>query len=251
MMDAMDRGELQGAVALVTGSARNIGRAIALDLAEAGASVVIHAKTSRPQVEEVVREIEAKGGRALAHLADLTDPDAVALMVEAVVGAFGRVDILVNNAALRRDAPIGEISYRDWREVVTSILDATFLCSQACVPHLAKEGRGAIINIGGVAAHAGVGGRAHVVAAKSGVAGLTQGLAAELADRNITVNCVAPGYIATNRDHVPPQFQKRPVPVGRPGTPDEIAGAVRYLCGPRARYITGQILHVNGGWYMA
>jgi 3-oxoacyl-[acyl-carrier protein] reductase len=242
--------ELDGTVAIVTGSARNIGRAIALELAGAGAAVVINAKTSKREAEAVAKEITDEGGRAMAHLADVTRPEAVRAMVAAAVERFGRLDLLVNNAALRRDAPVTEIGYEDWREVVASILDAAFLCSQASVPHLAQHGRGAIVSIGGVAGHAGVAGRAHVVAAKAGVAGLTKGLAAELAPHGITANCVVPGYIRTERAHIPPHFQERPVLLGRPGTPEEVAGAVRYLCGPSARFITGQTIHLNGGWYM-
>ena len=242
--------ELDGAVAIVTGSARNIGRAIATRLAAAGAAVVVNARSSSEAAEETARGIEASGGKALVHMADVTDPDQVDGLVVAAIERFGRLDILVNNAALRRNAPITEISYEDWREIVASILDAAFLCCRAAVPHLGKNGRGAIVNIGGVAGHAGVGGRIHVVAAKAGIAGLTKGLADELAPQGITVNCVAPGYIATVRDHIPPHFQTRPVPLGRPGEPDEIAQMVRYLCGSGARYVTGQVMHVNGGWYM-
>ena len=243
-------GELDGTVAIVTGSARNIGRAIALQLAAAGAAVVVHARTSREAAEATAREIAKRGGRALVHLADVTSPEQVEGLLAAAVERFGQLDLLVNNAALRRNAPVTEISYEDWREVTASILDAAFLCVRASVPYLASGGRGAIVNIGGVAGHAGVGGRAHVVAAKAGVAGLTKGLAAELAPQKIVVNCVAPGYIHTERDHIPPHFQERPVPLGRPGRPAEIAAIVRYLCGPSARYITGQVVHVNGGWYM-
>jgi 3-oxoacyl-[acyl-carrier protein] reductase len=243
-------GELDGTVAIVTGSARNIGRAIALQLAAAGAAVVVHARTSREAAEATAREIAKRGGRALVHLADVTSPEQVEGLVAAAVERFGQLDLLVNNAALRRNAPVTEISYEDWREVTASILDAAFLCVRASVPYLASGGRGAIVNIGGVAGHAGVGGRAHVVAAKAGVAGLTKGLAAELAPQKIVVNCVAPGYIHTERDHIPPHFQERPVPLGRPGQPDEIAAMVRFLCGPQARYVTGQVIHVNGGWYM-
>jgi 3-oxoacyl-[acyl-carrier protein] reductase len=171
-------------------------------------------------------------------------------MVAAAVDRFGRLDILVNNAALRKNAPLRDISYAEWREVTASILDATFLCVRASLPHLERSERAAIVNLGGVAGHAGVGGRAHVVAAKAGVAGLTKGLAAEFAPAGITVNCVAPGYVRTERDHVPQQFKDRPVPLGRPAEVDEIASMVRYLCGPEARYVTGQVIHVNGGWYL-
>lgn len=244
-------GELRDTVAIVTGSARNIGRAIALELSSAGAAVVVHAKTSQKDAEAVAREIEAKGGRAMVHLADLSRPEAARGMVDATLETFGRVDTLVNSAAMRRDAPIGEITFESWTEVIGSILDATFLCSQACVPHLSAHGKGSIINIGGVAAHTGIGGRAHVVAAKAGVTGLTRGLAEELAAQNITVNCISPGYIDTKRDHIPAHFLERPVPLQRPGTPAEVAAAVRYLCGPSARFITGHTLQINGGWYMA
>jgi len=242
--------ELDGAVAIVTGSARNIGRAIALQLAASGATVVVNARTSREAAEATGGEIEARGGKALVHLADVTSPEQVEGLVRATVERFGRLDVLVNNAALRKNAPITEISYEDWRAITASILDAAFLCCRGAVPHLARSGRGAIVNIGGVAGHSGVGGRLHVVAAKAGIAGLTKGLAAELAPESVTVNCVAPGYIGTERDHVPPHFQERAVPLGRPGLPDEIAAMVRFLAGPEARYVTGQVIHVNGGWYM-
>jgi 3-oxoacyl-[acyl-carrier protein] reductase len=242
--------ELDGAVAIVTGSARNIGRAIALQLAAAGAAVVVNAKSSREAADETAGRITASGGRAIVHMADLTRSDQVDGLIAQAVAQFGRLDVLVNNAALRRNAPITQISDQDWREITASILDAAFYCCRAAVPHLVKGGRGAIVNIGGVAGHAGVGGRLHVVAAKAGIAGLTKGLAAELAPQGVVVNCVSPGYIGTERDHIPPHFQERPVPLGRPGRPDEIAAMVRYLCGPSARYITGQVVHVNGGWYM-
>lgn len=242
--------ELEGCVVIVTGSARNIGRCIALELADAGAAVVIHTRTDLDAARSVEREIVDSGAQAMTHAADVGDPDQVRGLVDAALAKFGRIDILVNNAASRGDAPLENISLEDWRKVHSSILDGAFLCSQACAPHLSANGRGAIINIGGVAGQAAVGGRAHVVAAKAGIAGLTRALAAELADSDITVNCISPGYIDTKRDHVPPHFRDRPVPLKRPGKPDEIAAAVRFICGPNARYITGQTLGVNGGWHM-
>ena len=244
--------ELAGQVAVVTGSARNIGRAIAETLADAGAAVVVNARTSRAEVEEVAAGIRARGGRARAVMADVADPAAVKELVETAVSEFGRVDILVNNAALRRDGPLEGITYEEWRTVLGVILDGAFLCSQAAVQHMKRIGAGAIVNIGGVGGHVGVSHRTHVAAAKSGVAGLTRAFAAELASSAITVNCVAPGHIETTRTgDLPAHFRERPVPLGRAGRPNEIADMVRYLAGPKGRFITGQVFHVNGGWHMA
>ena len=249
-MVAQNGREHEGLVAVVTGSARNIGRAIALDLAEAGAAVVVHARSSQADARAVAAEIEQRGGRASVRLADLTTPEPVRAMVDDIVREFGRIDILVNNAASRADTLLADISFEEWRRVQSSIVDATFLCSQACAPQLAKSGRGSIITLGGTAAHTGIARRVHVVAAKTAVVGMTRALAAELAEQGTTVNCVSPGHIDTKRDHVPPHFAARPAPINRPGKPEEIAAAVRFLTGPDARYITGQTLEVNGGWHM-
>jgi len=246
--------ELAGKVALVTGGARNIGRAIARSLAAGGAAVMVNAKTSRAQAEETVAMIEQASGKAALHIADATDPRAVAAMVEDTVRRFGRIDALVNNAAVRMEAPFEQITLEDWRRVISSILDAAFICTQACLPHLVKSGAGTVINIGGLTGHRGATGRVHVIASKAGLAGMTKALALDLAPHHITVNCVVPGTIESQRGlpGVPerPAHRAAPPPVGRRGEPEEVAAMVRMLCGPDARYITGQAIHVNGGGYM-
>lgn len=244
--------ELAGKVALVTGGARNIGRAISLALAAGGAAVVVNANTSRDEAERTVAAIRAAGGRAALYLADVTDAKAVAAMVEAATGEFGRLDVLVNNAAVRAETPFAEMKLEEWHRVLSTVLDGAFLCAQACLPHLVRAGGGSIVNIGGLTAHKGAAGRAHVVTAKAGLAGMTRALALDLAPQGITVNCVVPGTIETLRGapERPAHRQGLP-PAGRRGEPDEVASAVRFLCGPGARYITGQSLHVNGGGFMA
>jgi len=250
-----DASELAGKVILVTGGARNIGRAIARALAAGGAAVMVNANTSREDAQQTVALINSAGGRAALHFADVTDVGAVSAMVEAAVGEFGRLDALVNNAATRAETPFSGMKVEEWRRVLSVVLDGAFLCAQACLPHMVRAGGGAIVNIGGLTAHTGAAGRAHVVTAKAGLAGLTRALALELAPHAITVNSVVPGTIETLRGlpgtpERPPYRQGLP-PVGRRGEPDEVASAVRFLCGPGARYITGQSLHVNGGGYMA
>jgi 3-oxoacyl-[acyl-carrier protein] reductase len=250
-----DASELAGKVALVTGGARNIGRAIALALAAGGAAVMVNARSSRADAQQTVELIQAAGGRAALHLADVTDAGAVGAMVAAAVAEFGRLDVLVNNAAIRAETSIAEMKLEDWQRILSVVLDGAFLCAQACLPHMVRAGGGSVVNVGGMSAHKGAAGRAHVVTAKAGLAGMTRALALDLAPHRITVNCVVPGAIETLRGL--PGAPERPVhrqglpPVGRRGEPGEVAAAVRFLCGPGARYITGQSLHVNGGGYMA
>lgn len=244
--------ELEGRVAIVTGAGRNIGRVMALELARAGAAVVVNARTSRAEAEAVVNEITAFGGRATAVLADVVDPNAVDALVGAAVRQFGGIDILVNSAAVRRETAFEDLSFTEWREVLSIILDGAFLTAHAALPHLKKSGQGVVINIGGLSAHTGASGRAHVIAAKAGLAGFTRALAHELAGEGITVNCVSPGMIDTQRAGGEPSHHAGKLPpVGRRGTSEEVALLVRYLCGPAARYITGQTVHVNGGAFMA
>jgi 3-oxoacyl-[acyl-carrier protein] reductase len=238
--------ELQGRVALVTGSGRNIGRAIALALADAGASVVVNARRSSGEIEKVKAEIEASGGQASAHLADVSDEAAVRRMVDTALAKFGRLDILVNCAASRAVEPIEGIDAKRWREVTGVILDGAWFCARACLDALKKSDAGSIVNIGGLSAHTGATGRPHVIAAKEGLVGLTRALAHDLAPHNITVNCVVPGLIETVRSSASAVAHKES-PLGRRGKPEEVASAVRFLAGPGARYVTGTVLHVSGG----
>ena len=249
----MDGQDLAGRVAIVTGAGRNIGRSIALALAEGGAAVVVNARQNRAEAESVVKEIEAKGGQALAAIAEVSDTAAVETMVSAAVARFGRIDILINNAAMRRETPLDKLAFSEWREVLAVILDGAFNCVKACLPHLRASGAGAIVNIGGLSAHSGSKDRAHVITAKAGIVGLTRALAHDLADSRVTVNCVAPGLIGTAR-HVnapePRHHSLHHTLFGERGRPDDIAATVRFLCGPGARYVTGQTIHVNGGAFL-
>ena len=245
--------EIEGKVAIVTGAGRNIGRAIALALADGGASVVVNVRGNRAEAEAVAREVEATGGQALVHVGDVADAAAVQAMADAAVKRFGRIDILVNNAALRRERLFGEMDYAEWRAILDVTLDGTFHCVKACLPALRQSGSGAIVNIGGLSAHTGARDRAHVVTAKAGIVGLTRALAHDLAPDSITVNCVVPGLIGT------PRPKDRPEPAhhlthqtitGERGRPEDVAAAVRFLCGPGARYVNGQAIHSNGGAYL-
>ncbi len=246
--------ELEGRVAIVTGAGRNIGRAMALSLSEAGAAVVVNARSNRTEAEAVVGEIEARQGKALAHLGDVADAGAVAKMVEATVKRFGRIDFLINNAALRREKRFDQMTLAEWHEILGVTLDGAFHCSQACLPELRRSGSGAIVNIGGMSAHTGSKNRVHVTTAKAGLIGFTRGLAHDLAPDKITVNCVVPGLIGTPRPAGQPEPQHHAIHhtlSGERGMPDDIAASVRFLCGPGARYISGQTLHVNGGAYFS
>jgi 3-oxoacyl-[acyl-carrier protein] reductase len=245
--------ELSGKVAIVTGAGRNIGRAIALALAEAGAWIVVNARSNHGEADAVAREIAARGGKALVHIGDVADAKAVQAMADAAIKQLGRLDILVNNAALRREKPFAEMSYVEWREIMDVTLDGTFHCVKACLPALKQSGSGTIVNIGGLSAHTGAKDRAHVVTAKAGIIGFTRALAHDLADDGITVNCVVPGLIGTPRPKDKPEpahHLTHQTITGARGRPEDVAAAVRFLCGPGARYITGQAIHSNGGAYL-
>ncbi len=246
--------ELTGKVAVVTGAARNIGRAIALDLARAGARVVVHANTSGAAAAETMRLIAEEGGIAMLASGDITSEADMAALMETATDRFGRLDILVNNAALRRETKFEDLTLAEWREVVGVILDGAFICAKAALPGLKAAGGGSIINLGGMSAHTGTHDRAHVVAAKTGLVGLTRALAFDLAPFHITANCVVPGLIDTERGksgHGSAALAAQRVPLaGRRGRPEEVASMVRMLAGPQSRYITGQTMHVNGGAFL-
>jgi len=251
----VDAAPLKGRVALVTGAGRNIGRAIALALADAGAQVAVNVRASRQEGQAVVDDILARGGDALLVLADVTERAQVDAMIAAIAQRFGRLDIVVNNAAIRLEAPFGELRYADWRAAHAVCVDGAFHCTQAALPHLRRSDAGSVINIGGLTAHTGALHRAHVVSAKAGLGGLTRALAHELADSAITVNCVSPGLIDTQRQAAnasaePAHRAHHQTLLGRRGRADEVASAVVWLAGPGARFMTGQTLHVNGGAHL-
>lgn len=246
--------ELGGKVALVTGGARNIGRAISRSLAAGGAAVMVNAHTSLDDARETVHMIERSGGKAAMFVADVTDVDAVSELVDDTIKRFGRLDMLVNNAAIRRETDFDKITLQEWRRVLSIVLDGAFICAQAVLPHLIRAGGGTIINIGGQTGHRGANRRLHVVAAKGGLAAMTKGLALDLAPHEITVNCVVPGTVDTVRgsESAPelPEYRRSLPPLGRRGEPGEVAAMVRLLCGPDGRYVTGQSIQLNGGGFM-
>ena len=248
-------GRLEGKTALVTGGSRGIGRAIALAFARAGADVVVHARTSREEVEAVAAEAHALGVRALSGLADVRDAAAVDQLVAVARAQLGPIDVLVNCAAVRGERRFEELTPEEWREPLSVVLDGAYVCTRAVVGEMIAQQRGTIVNIIGLTGQAGAPRRAHVVAAKAGLVGLTKALALEYADRGITVNGVSPGMIATDRAvgsavADPLHRRARVVPLGREGRPEEVAALCCYLATEEARFVTGQIFAVNGGTYL-
>ena len=242
-------------VALVTGAGRNVGRAIALTLAASGHAVAVNVRSSVAEGRSVVDAIIRSGGTAMLCVADVADQTAVQAMIAAIASAWGRIDVLVNNAANRREAPLAEISADDWHATLRVVLDGAFFCTQGALALLKASPRAAVVKIGGLTAHTGAANRVHVVTAKAGLVGMTRALAHDIADSGITVNCVAPGMLDTQRDSAsasaqPAHHAKHRPLLGRRGSAQEVADSVRFLASDGARFITGQVLHVNGGTYL-
>ena len=242
---------LEGRVAVVTGSALNIGRATALMLAREGAKIMVHAKSNRAGVDETQHLVREAGGEADGHLADLSTWDGAKGLIDATIARFGRIDILVNNAAVRRNTLITEMSYEDWRDVLASSLDCAFLTIRHASPHMVAQKWSRIVNLGGISMFAGTPGRAHVSAAKAGMIGMSRAVASELGPHGITVNIVAPGMIDTVRGGAagarPGAASTAHIPMRREGRPEEIAHVITMLCRPEGGYTTGQTIEVNGG----
>jgi len=241
-------------IALVTGGSRGIGRAICVKLASLGATVGINYVANPTAAEETLAQIEAIGGRGFLARFDVADASAVQEAIKDIISSQGQVDILVNNAGITRDGLMARMKEDDWDSVLDTNLKGAFLCSKAVMRTMMKKRWGRIINISSVVGFVGNGGQINYGAAKAGLAGLTKSMARELAGRNITVNCVAPGYIVTDMtDGLTADVQealKAQIPLGTLGTPADVAESVAFLASPGGNYITGQTLHVNGGMYM-
>ena len=245
---------LKEKVALVTGGSRGIGRAIALALADSGAAVVVNYKGNQAAADEVVRAIESRDGRALAVQADVAQPADVERLFKQVIDTYGRLDILVNNAGVTRDTLLLRMKETDFDDVINTNLRGTYLCTKAALRPMSRARGGRIINITSVVGLIGNAGQANYAAAKAGLVGFTKSIAREMASRAITVNAVAPGYVDTEMtaglgDQIKEAILEN-IPLGRLGTPDDIAGVVCFLASDAAAYITGQTLTVDGGMVM-
>ena len=238
---------------MVTGASQGIGRATAVALAVAGARVAVAARNEE-KLAEVAKQIQSAGGEALAVKMDVADPEQIKAGFQQALGKFGRLDILVNNAAITRDGLALRMKLDDWETVLRTNLTSAHLCTQQALSTMMKQRWGRIINVSSVVAETGNAGQANYVAAKAGLIGLTRAIAAEMASRNITVNAVAPGFIATPMtDPLPEKVKeelKARIPLGRLGTDNDVAAAIVFLASEEASYITGCVLDVNGGMRM-
>ena len=245
---------LQDQVAIVTGASRGIGRAVAVDLARQGASVLINYQRNATAAEEVVADIRQAGGDALAHRADVSDESEVAGIIEATLSHWGRLDILVCNAGATVDAPLMRLKPEQWHHVIETDLTSAFLCCRAALPAMRSRQYGRIITMGSLAGLAGNVGQTSYAAAKAGLVGLTRALAREVAAEGITANVVAPAYIDTDFiENVSPAIREwaiNTIAMRRFGTTDEVAAAVSFLASPRSSYISGHVLTLDGGWVM-
>ncbi len=245
-------GKLDGKVALITGSGRNIGRATALKLAGEGAHIVVNARTNQAEADAVAREVRDRGVKAISVLADMAKKDQVDALAARALSEFSRVNILINNAAIRPHKPFTEVTVQDWEHVRGVVLDGAFYLTQAIIPSMVKNNYGRILFFTGDGAFTGGSGRAHVSAAKMGLVGFARALASEFAGQNIRANVVSPGSIDTRRDN-PEWYQGRPPSAlrsfrsGRQGHVDEIAATCLFLVSDDSGFITGQTIHVNGG----
>ena len=245
-------GKLDGKVALVTGSGRNIGRATILKMAAEGANVVVNARSNQAEADAVAEEARAMGVKAMAILADVSNKEQVDSMVSMAMAEFGKIDILVNNAAIRPHKPFLEVTLEDWEYVRGVVLDGAFYTTSAIMPSMVKNEYGRIIFFTGDGAFQGPPERAHVSAAKMGLVGMCRSLATEFAPKNIRVNVVSPGSIDTSREHPEWYPDARPpdashIPMQRQGKVDEIASTVMFLISDEGGFITGQSIHANGG----
>jgi 3-oxoacyl-[acyl-carrier protein] reductase len=244
-------GKLEGKVALVTGSGRNIGRATVLKLAGEGAHVVVNARSNQAEADAVADEARERGVKALAVIADVAKKDQVDAMVARALSELGRIDILINNAAIRPHKPFTELTMEDWEAVRGVVLDGAMYCTRAVIPSMVENRYGRILFFTGEGAFTGGSGRAHVSAAKMGLVGMARALAVEFAGHNIRANVVSPGSIDTRRDH--PEWYRghtpsaAGIPLGRQGQVDEIAAACLFLVSDDGGFVTGQTIHVNGG----
>jgi 3-oxoacyl-[acyl-carrier protein] reductase len=244
---------LSGRVAFVTGASQGIGRACALKLATVGAAVAVAAR-NREKLNDLVNEITAAGGRALACTLDVTDEEQVKASIKGAIARFGKIDILVNNAGITRDQLVMRMKRADWDTVMQTNLTSAYLCIQQVSSSMLKQRWGRIINIASVFGQMGQAGQANYSASKAGLIGLTMAIARELGSRNITCNAVAPGFIETAMTEVlGDEFKQnaaKQIPLGRVGSVDDVANAVAFLASDEASYITGHVLNVNGGMLM-